>query len=455
MSDDDERTLRERLHAAVPPAPSAPDRVAGALRRSQRTRRTRGVVTVGAAALAVVLIATVPSVVAAPDHTAGPSTRHAPTLSMPPGLAQPFTCSGAAAGGDARGAIPAGAVAVRLCASSTPYARWTSPREPLVTDVGTLIDEINALPATQPRPCPSPSPGQPAFDLRFGYPGGRVFSVNGQVGGCDLVTIGSHLYVGARQVLLSYVGGLHEQRARYAPPVGLASEPVRCLSDRGPEARSLIVDRRDLRLTSGRACSYVDPGPQYPVAAGPLSTAQLRMISADIAAHATRHPIGGPAVRSCKLSRGPVGVTLITAVDVWGDRIDLVGSCVGYSFIDRDGFWYWTPTAKTEHMLEAVQHPVAHSTGRLTGRLVAVGGVAAGAPRPLAGTVTLQGAGLTQTVRIGSDGTFSTALQPGRYRVVGHSSAYQDGHAACVTMRPYVTVRAHQTVHVSVLCEEK
>ena len=69
----------------------------------------------------------------------------------------------------------------------------------------------------------------------------------------------------------------------------------------------------------------------------------------------------------------------------------------------------------------------APATGHLTGRLVMEGGpIRPGGQqpgeRPIPGTVTVTTAGHRQvTIRVGSSGTFSVWLPPGRYEVSGRS----------------------------------
>jgi hypothetical protein len=85
-------------------------------------------------------------------------------------------------------------------------------------------------------------------------------------------------------------------------------------------------------------------------------------------------------------------------------------------------------------------------TGRVAGRLLGVGGPTGsdGQPsqRPMPGTVSFTSAGHRRvTVRVGNSGLFSVQLPPGRYQVSG----------PCPQSWP-VTVTAHRTTHVNVIC---
>jgi hypothetical protein len=80
-------------------------------------------------------------------------------------------------------------------------------------------------------------------------------------------------------------------------------------------------------------------------------------------------------------------------------------------------------------------------TGVVTGRLMSEGGRGPGR-QPMAGTVAFVTAGQRRvTVQAGKAGTFSVQLPPGRYQVSG----------PCLQSFP-VTVTAHRTSHVNVIC---
>ena len=80
-------------------------------------------------------------------------------------------------------------------------------------------------------------------------------------------------------------------------------------------------------------------------------------------------------------------------------------------------------------------------TGQVTGRLLSRGGQPPG-QRPMPGTVAFTAAGQPRvTVRVQNSGIFSVQLPPGRYHVSG----------PCPQSLP-VTVTAHHTTHVNVIC---
>jgi hypothetical protein len=94
----------------------------------------------------------------------------------------------------------------------------------------------------------------------------------------------------------------------------------------------------------------------------------------------------------------------------------------------------------------------SHPTGTISGRLVAVGGPAGLAPRPLRGTVQFAGPD-TGSVTVGNDGSFRIDVATGTYALEGHSPLYNGGRVAC---RPRANAVVHEaaTTNVLVMCEE-
>jgi hypothetical protein len=86
--------------------------------------------------------------------------------------------------------------------------------------------------------------------------------------------------------------------------------------------------------------------------------------------------------------------------------------------------------------------------GHIAGKLLVEGGTPPGtSERPMSGTVTLATAGHHQIdVQVGSSGTFSVSLPPGRYQVSG--GANQEPPCQSVS----ATVTAGHTVTVAIVC---
>ena len=109
-------------------------------------------------------------------------------------------------------------------------------------------------------------------------------------------------------------------------------------------------------------------------------------------------------------------------------------------------------------------HPPARATGHVTGRLLIEGGpLGPGGQqpgeRPIPGTVTFTAAGYRPVaVGVGTSGTFSVALPPGRYQVTGRSpdivTVTDSGKDLVQTCGgPFsVTVSARHTATIAVVC---
>jgi hypothetical protein len=105
-------------------------------------------------------------------------------------------------------------------------------------------------------------------------------------------------------------------------------------------------------------------------------------------------------------------------------------------------------------MLRSVRFAAHPPPMTIHGRLLAVGGPAPGAPRPLPGTVTLSTTDSEITVLVDNDGRYSAEVSPGTYEVVGHSPQYGSGTYLCRAAGP-VTATADETVDTNVVCQER
>jgi hypothetical protein len=462
MIDDFEESLRETLGSVVPSPPDEPGRAAGAREYVRRARRTRAAVGVGIAAAVVTAVVAIPSVLGSSDHTADPAPstpQPKPVLQLPP-LAHPYSCptDGHPAqywSSPKRGLVPPGAVLARLCPDGPPTAGWTAPAEPLVTDVDALRDQVNGFPRTSVPTCPPAR--RVTYQVTFQYPDGHTVRVQAETGGCNVINVGSKYRLGASALLRDFLNRLHDQRAQYSPPPRKVT-PFGCSSE--GVARPLMVDGREPGLTRAMACSYTFPAGPNPTGTGTLSAEQVAQLNADLAAHATRQPRKTPVSRLCESLLGDAFVLVISGTDAWGDQIELSAQCSVFTFLDRNGTWYWTPTEQTYSMLWSVVHAVPHASGWVSGTLLGVGGPAPGAAFPWSGTVTLRATGAAYHTKgsayrttAGDDGRFEVSLPPGRYRVTGHSPSYNDGRTACNPLHPFVTVRPHRTARVNVFCQ--
>jgi hypothetical protein len=451
MTDDFESELRESLGEAVPAAPETQTWAAGARAYTHRVRRTRAALAVGAGAVVAAAAIVVPSVLASPDSQVAGTVNPTPSTKSPipvPPLAHPFTCAMTGKihnqSSISNGVVPSGAVLARLCPEGT--RTWTAPSDPLVTDVNGLVATLNAqrlLPKGVAYYCPVQIGEESDYSLTFQYPDGHTASVTGGLSGCTFIKVGSAGRAGALTVLRDFLTRLHDQRDSDAPPPPQLRGPTCPVDPAGQQA--VLVDGRSPGLTSAIACGY-SLGARTPTSRGTLSDSEVAQLNADLTANATHQGAPVPCSQSFTLA--------IVGINAWGDQVNLVDRCSVFSILDREGSWYWTPSQQTSAMLESVQHETP-ADGRIAGRLTAVGGPPGIPPRPLSGNLTIQGDYDSLLVVVHEDGTFTGTLAPGRYRVVGHSPSYNDGKYECHTRRPFVTVRADQTTHVWVLCQER
>lgn len=89
------------------------------------------------------------------------------------------------------------------------------------------------------------------------------------------------------------------------------------------------------------------------------------------------------------------------------------------------------------------------ASATITGTLVSVGGPGPGAPRPVAGDVSVTRGGKVIATVHTTDGSFSMAVPPGRYVVSGRL-----GTVPCTAPRP-VDAAARGTAVVEVACSVK
>ena len=102
------------------------------------------------------------------------------------------------------------------------------------------------------------------------------------------------------------------------------------------------------------------------------------------------------------------------------------------------------------HTVRFNTHPV---TATIEGKLLAVGGPAPGAPRPLPGDVTLRSPGSEITVPVGKGGHYSTEVPPGTYEIEGRSPFYGSGKYLCRALKS-ATPAANATTTANVYCQE-
>jgi hypothetical protein len=68
------------------------------------------------------------------------------------------------------------------------------------------------------------------------------------------------------------------------------------------------------------------------------------------------------------------------------------------------------------------------ASGTLAGHLRQVGGLPPGVDRPVPGTVAITGVAVAMEIPVGQDGSYTVAVPPGTYTVIGHSPTVLNGN---------------------------
>lgn len=305
---DDEKWLREGLHAVVPEPHPAPGRAAGAVRRARAAARLRTTALVGGAAAAVVAVAVVTA-----SLGGGPADRSAVDAPVaaedcppaPAGVRDPDYFDEPREG--VPEAVPQGATSARLCAGNG--HRLEVPPEALAVGVDRLVDAVNGLPPAEDGLICTAQLGY-GYRIVFGYPDGSRYHVSGALYGCGLVVVGPAERRGADELLREYAALLREQRAGTEPP-SLPSD--RTTVDCGGEARAAAVARpHELELAV--LCVRRADGTQR----AEVAAAELAVLRSDLRGDLPRVPF-----RSCP-DAPQLSLVGLTAA---GERVALPSVC--------------------------------------------------------------------------------------------------------------------------------
>jgi hypothetical protein len=215
----DEQRLTDALHEIVPTPPERPGRAPAVEELVRRRRRRTGAATMLAAVAVVVAAVAVPAALSGGGEVPEtPVAQPTPELTCPPAGHKPT----------GPGTLPEGASAVRLCTG--PGMPFDAPADALVTDPDQLVAAVNARPEAPEHAMCAMDLGR-GYTLAFGYPGGEVRYVTGELYGCHELQVGSVTRTNAAAPYFQFVRMLRDQRARLDPP-GHAAAPVACTDAR-------------------------------------------------------------------------------------------------------------------------------------------------------------------------------------------------------------------------------
>lgn len=340
----DERRLHDALADLVPVPPSVPDRASGARARARGVRRGRVATGVGAV-LGAVAIA-VPVVIAGgsdpvPQHNTPEPGVVAGQFPCPPpsGRLEP---EAPLEGPDK---LPAAPIAARFCFNGG--LPWQAPQDAVLSGLDEIVSFVNDL-HKQRYGGSCPANLGPTWAILFQYPDGYTQLVRGRAFGCGGISVGTITRgtgESADRVLNRVKELVREQRASSTPP---ARFPVRPACEHSPFGRS--GDRTGLsllkmalpeRLASAVICWR--PRPRGPWHTVPIRPSDLRVLNADLNAHASSE------IHPSTTCGGSLLVTL-NAVNVWGDEFSLGLSCD--AFTEYWGEWFWRPDPRSQAILD-------------------------------------------------------------------------------------------------------
>ncbi len=352
MNDKFDDALRDSLHRAVPPAPDEPNRSDGARAYAARARRNRtGLFAAGAAAVVVAAIAIVPSVVQDGSQGRGPAAEPTQTQATQSGElpADPVECpTGDADAIDAppNGVIAPGAVLARVCATQLNGIAWTPPLDALTTDVASIVDTFNDLPAADGQMACTEELG-PAYLMVFQYPDGHSVQVRGDMYGCEIVTFGAEQRQGATDAVNAYFEALAAQRDAAGSVLAGPIEPPACPEQSFSAGLSLMpLSPADQKLHAVAVCSYSAQDGTH-TGQGNLSDEQVDEVNLDLQANG-----GDSEGPSAGCVMGDELLLLITT-NAYGDVIVFTQFCETFAS-SADAESGWEPTEKTRAMLMSV-----------------------------------------------------------------------------------------------------
>lgn len=355
-----EDRLRDLLGSAVPDAPPAPDRAAGARAYASSRRRRQQVVAGVAGALAVVLVALPVALIdrdrgddPGPSQASdGPTTVGPGDVACPPPLTEgeqfsPMT------GPDL---LPPGPVAVRLC--NPGGVDWQGPSDALLAGAAKVSAAVNALPVQRTGPdrvCTSD--GGAPWSLLFQYADGATQVVRGATFGCGGIEVGS-VTRGDRSTAAGPLDLFHQllwkQRSTTTPPA-LPAPSLGC--DRGGLGRgSTLMTRQDpVAMEKAVLCWDFETESEQPPRAAPISDADLATLLADLNANSTAR---GITEEECRVPGQPSYT--IVGVNAWGDQFSLDGTCGAFN-LQHDNSDIWRPNPASQAILDRLvaQNPQA------------------------------------------------------------------------------------------------
>ena len=242
------------------------------------------------------------------------------------------------------GRVPLGAGSVRLCLG--PGLGFQEPADALVSDVDALARVLNGLEPLGGGGCT----GERGIGYRFvfGYPDGAAMDVAGRLYGCSEVTVGGVALGGSQAPWDFFVAALRAQRTTATPPPR-AALPT-CRGPRGGQTQLLSPVALPEEMTRAAMC-VLAPGTSTVTHRGRITKEDLQVLLEDRAANSDGVE---PSEADCT---GDPRVFVFRGTTVWGDRVEMSGSCgavVDSGGLAPPGTTYWHPSRAAQAILDRI-----------------------------------------------------------------------------------------------------
>lgn len=240
--------------------------------------------------------------------------------------------------------------ALLICAAPGSTVPWTAPAELVEGDLTVLVEALSGLERAPLEPYECTFQGGPGYDLLLEFSRDRFARIQGDTGGCGVVTTASGEWFGAQDVLDAAIELVEQQRAATEPPDTVTPVDLGCNAGRDSglgRPLSLTGDVADLtRLVS---CSQgADERRQFPPGTE-LASSDVRALAADMAAHAFEDT-SGPPLR-CPGGRDRSYAQHLVGQTRWGDLLVAYGTCRQFT-IPGDPVRWWSPMPDSQRILD-------------------------------------------------------------------------------------------------------
>ena len=246
--------------------------------------------------------------------------------------------------------------AVLICVDPESSQAWTAPPELVEGDLDRLVGTLNGLRRANPQPYECSFVGGPAYRLLIRFPRNRWATIDGDAGGCDLVTVQAATWFGARDVLDAALEDVDQQRRRTEPPDEVPRVLLSCdlLGADGNVPLSFARDLEEVvRIVS---CSQADDGELGSWWQEEATTRGTRLLVRDIVRSWSPDDdsprLGCPGGKRTRYFQHLLGATSR------GDVVMISGTCRTFRVVDAEGDEAsagWRPSLESQRILDRLR----------------------------------------------------------------------------------------------------